>query len=301
MQKLDYLMISGDIANFSTENEYIAAAKLLEHITGAFKLDPDCVIIVPGNHDINWELSKKAYSNIPKSALPPNTPEGKCIPGSIDDEILLRNEDLYRDRFKNFSEFFYKIHYGVQYPLDYINQGIIYENEDRKILFLGLNSCWEIDHYEPYRTRASINMDALAVALDHLLDNKYDHWLKIVIFHHPVLGPEMMKDTGFLQQLADHNFQICMSGHIHEPNQDFYKYDERHSIHIIGAGIFGAPKGENKYAPLQYNLLKLDLDNREIVVETRKKDTPNGSWKADPRWGDTSKNPDWRYRIQLKK
>jgi hypothetical protein len=142
-------------------------------------------------------------------------------------------------------------------------------------------------------------MDALSTALNQLLDEKYNNWLKIVVFHHPVIGPEMMKDISFLQLLADHKFQICMSGHIHEPNQDLYKYDDRHSIHVVGAGTFGAPKRENKRVPLEYNLLKLDLDNSEIIVETRKKDDPNGSWKADPRWGDVSRNPAWKYRIPL--
>jgi predicted MPP superfamily phosphohydrolase len=301
VKKLDYLAISGDIANLSNQDEYKAAANLLKDIMTNFNLDPNCVIVVPGNHDINWGSSEDAYTNIAKSALPTDTPEENCIPADKDDEILLRDEDKYRQRFENFSEFFYKAIFGDRYPLDYINQGIFYKNEKEKILFLGLNSCWEIDHYKPYQSRASINMNALAMSLNLLMGDEYDDWLKIVVFHHPVIGPEMMKDTGFLQQLADHRFQLCMNGHIHEPNQDLYKHDDRHSIHIIGAGTFGAPKGENTRAPLQYNLLKLDLDNSKIIVESRKKDNPNGSWKADPRWGDTNQNPDWRYCIRFKK
>jgi len=51
--------------------------------------------------------------------------------------------------------------------------------------------------------------------------------------------------------------------------------------------------------PLQYNLLTLDPETKQITVETRKKEKPDGAWKADARWGDAN-NPAPRYTIQLK-
>jgi hypothetical protein len=243
--------------------------------------------------------SRNAYTYTLKSALPSEITEEKYIPAEDDDGVLLVNDDLYRLRFANFSERFYKIVNGVEYPTDYINQGIIYEDDKKKILFLGLNSCWEIDHHEPYQARSSINMDALANALSQLMDVKYDQWLKIVVFHHPISGPEIMKNTDFIQQLAAHGFQICMNGHVHEASENLYKYDNKRKIHIIGAGTFGAPKREQAIGiPLQYNFLILDLYNRRIRVETRRKEKPNGAWEADARWGDKN-NPEPRYFIDL--
>jgi hypothetical protein len=42
-------------------------------------LESDRVIVVPGNHDLNWDLSKKAYSFVFKDDLPDPLPEGCYI------------------------------------------------------------------------------------------------------------------------------------------------------------------------------------------------------------------------------
>jgi 3',5'-cyclic AMP phosphodiesterase CpdA len=68
LDKLDYLLISGDIANKSTPDEYKAAFKFVNQIQKSFGLKENQVIIAPGNHDLNWDLSAEAYSNyIPRA------------------------------------------------------------------------------------------------------------------------------------------------------------------------------------------------------------------------------------------
>ena len=54
IKQLDYLVISGDIAHFSTPEEYEAAFKLVEQLISHFELDASRVVIVPGNHDVNY-------------------------------------------------------------------------------------------------------------------------------------------------------------------------------------------------------------------------------------------------------
>ena len=54
-------------------------------------------------------------------------------------------------------------------------------------------------------------------------------------------------------------------------------------MEIISAGTFGAPIREwFPGYPLQYNLLIIHRDH--VVVETRKREAPNGTWKPDSRW-----------------
>jgi predicted MPP superfamily phosphohydrolase len=299
VKKLDYLAISGDIANFSLPSEYEAAVSLIQDIIKSFKVDPKCIILVPGNHDINWDLSKKAYSHILKSELPGGLAPRKSI-STEDGEILVLDQNTHSRRFAYFSDNFYESILGEKYPLDYDQQGILYMDNSRKIVFLGLNSSWEIDHHKPHQTRSSINMEALSIALNKLMDDIYKQWFKIAVFHHPVSGPEMMKNVDFMQLLADHGFQICLNGHIHEANENLYKYFND-NIHIIGAGTFGAPKTEQIIGiPLQYNLIVLNTKTRKMVVETRKKDKPDGAWTADARWGNKN-NPKPRYIKKLKK
>lgn len=64
---------------------------------------------------------------------------------------------------------------------------------------------------------------------------------------------------------------------------------EARGLHVIGAGTFGAPASEQVAGtPLQYNLLTFEPEKGEMIVQTRKKEKPDGTWSADARWG--SKN-----------
>ena len=296
IKRLEYLVISGDVAVRSTEQEYRAAFALVDGLVKRFGLDASRVVVVPGNHDLNWDLSEVAYPFVPKRKLPSTLPEDQYIPAG-DAGALVRDDGLYRARFANFSAHFYRrVYTGQDYPLDYEDHALFIERPEDRILFLGLNSCWQIDHH--FRDRASIHMPAFTAALDRLQSGAYDGWLKIATWHHPVAGKEMMNDE-FMQLLAVHDFQVCLHGHIHEAIEGFHKYDDRRGVRTIGAGTFGAPAREQVIGiPLQYNLLTFDPQTGEMTVQTRKKEKPNGAWSADARWGDKN-DPKPLYRFQV--
>ena len=296
VKQLNYLVLSGDIANYSTVEEYDAAYEMVDKLVKRYGLNPDRVITVPGNHDLNWDLSKKSYDFVFKSELPDSLTGGKYIDAG-DAGALIRDEEKYQQRFKHFSDRFYKKVYGKPYPLEYDRQAILHSCPDDKILFLSLNSCWELDHH--YKDRASIKSGAISHAIDQILTGNYDDWLKIAVWHHPVTSAESMKNAAFLEQLAVNGFQVAMHGHIHQAKNEFFKYDVNRGLNIIAAGTFGAPAKEQVTGiPLQYNLLVLNPDNGELTVETRKKEKVDGAWSADARWGDKN-NPVPRYVIPL--
>jgi hypothetical protein len=247
---------------------------------------------------VNWDLSEEAYRFISKRRLPAKLPEGCYIPVE-DAGVLIRDDEAYKRRFAHFNDHFYKLVCSNEYPLDYAHQAVLHVYPTNRILFLALNSAWEIDHH--FTTRAGINMVALANAVDKLLSagDDYNGWLKIAVWHNPITGREAMNDE-FLQQLAVNGFQIFMHGHIHEAEHGFYHYDERRGIHIVGAGTFGAPTRQQVPGiPLQYNLLILDPTTGKVIVETRKKEKPDGAWSADARWGDKN-SPVPRYEVVVK-
>lgn len=296
IKRLEYLVISGDVANRSTEKEYETAFAMVDGLVKRFGLDASRVVIVPGNHDLNWDLSESAYPFVSKRKLPSPLPEDRCIPAG-EAGALVRDEALYRERFAHFNTYFYRrVYSGQDYPLDYAEQCLFVERPEDRILFLGLNSSWQLDHH--FRIRSGIHMPALTRALDRLQGGKYDNWLKVAVWHHPVNGKEVMNDE-FMQLLAVHGFQICLHGHIHEAIQGFHHYDDRRRIHIIGAGTFGAPAHEQVTGiPLQYNLLTFDPKTGEMTVNTRKKEKPDGAWSADARWGDKNDPKPW-YRFKV--
>jgi UDP-2,3-diacylglucosamine pyrophosphatase LpxH len=297
IKQLNYLVISGDIANRSTEEEYDAAFYLVDKLVKRYGLDPSRVVIVPGNHDLNWDLSEAAYPFVAKRKLPNPLPEGRYIEAG-GAGALICDEAQYKQRFAYFSDRFYKKVYGKPYPLEYDQQAILHPCPQDKILFLALNSCWEIDHH--YRDRSGIHANAIANAVDQILSENYDDWLKIAVWHHSVNGSESMKNSAFLEQLAVNGFQLGIHGHIHEARDENFQYDTKRGVRIIAAGTFGAPTHEQVTGiPLQYNLLSLDPETGELTVETRKKEKVDGAWSADARWGDKN-NPVPRYTIPLR-
>ncbi len=294
---LNYLVISGDIANRSTEEEYEAAFELVDKLVKRYGLDPNRIVIVPGNHDLNWELSETAYPFVSKRKLPNPLPEGRYIDAGSTGALIC-DENEYKKRFDYFSDHFYKKIYNKPYPQEYDQQAILYPCLEDKILFLGLNSCWEIDH--EYKNRAGIHPNAITNALEQILSVNYNDWLKIAIWHHPVNGSESMKNMDFLEQLAVSGFQVGIHGHIHEAKDENFQYDTRRGLRIIAAGTFGAPAKEQITGiPLQYNLLTLDPNSGMLTIETRKKEKADGAWSADARWGDKN-NPMPRYDIKLR-
>ncbi len=304
---LDALIISGDITNKCTSDEYQAAYHFLSKFRKEFPLNDKQIIIVPGNHDVNWDTSQDAYEYIRRDKYTGSkTEEGKPDPNYVIDrdesvlEVLKPAE--YKNRFKNFCDFYQRIKPSSEYPLEYGKQYTIDVFPSLKILILGLNSAWQLDHY--YKSRASIHMGALSKALAEIRRHQeYTDYLKIAVWHHPLSSPfeDRIKDKGFLEQLATANFRLFLHGHIHKAETDQYRYEfsaEGRKLDRICAGTFGAPTKELVSAfPWQYNLLKFEGDL--LTVYTRRREEENGSWKPDYRWGIDAQTAVASYTIPL--
>ncbi|UKO99687.1 HEAT repeat domain-containing protein [Nostoc sp. UHCC 0870] len=300
--QLDALILSGDIANKSTPDEYAAAQQFLNELRQDFALQPEQIIIVPGNHDLNWQISEEeGYIPTLRRKYQGSINES-CV---IDDGgayIAVVDPENHKRRFEHFSNFYQTIK-NQPYPLDYDQQYTLDHFPNQKLLILGLNSAWQLDHH--YKSHASININALTKALTEIRRNQdYQNCIKIAVWHHPLnsASEDRITDHGFMEQLAQANFRFALHGHIHKAETSLYKYDMSASgrkLDIISAGTFGAPVWEwvSGY-PLQYNLLKF-ADNK-LTVYTRRREELNGVWKPDARWlMGAGQNPLPYYEVQL--
>ncbi|ESA36637.1 ntpase (nacht family) [Leptolyngbya sp. Heron Island J] len=280
--KLNALIISGDIANRSSPEEYEAARKFIVDLVISFRLKWPEVICVPGNHDLNWNLAKDAYRVVRRTDYQGALDEGHVIDYGEFVEVL--DPEQYKQRFSCFSCFYDNI-VNRLYPLEPERQYTLNYFPKQDLLVLGLNSAWQLDHH--YTTRAGINTNALANALIEIDENStyQDSRLKIAVWHHPLNSPDedRIKDHGFMQQLAKHGFRLALHGHIHQAMAQYYQHRAGSQIDVIAAGTFGAPVREWVPGyPLQYNLLRWE-DNR-LTVYTRKRPEPNGAWQPDAMW-----------------
>ncbi|NEN96837.1 MAG: hypothetical protein F6K50_15250 [Moorea sp. SIO3I7] len=281
---LDALILSGDIGNESTPQEYKAAQHFLDNFRKDFPLDRKQIVLVPGNHDLNWELATEAYELCDRTKDHDKLQDSDYI--KVTDQVIrVRDEAKYQQRFAHFSQFYQAIK-GQPYPLDYREQGIIDHFPDQKLLILGLNSAWQLDHH--FTDRASIHPNALTKALSEIRNSDYGKCLKIAVWHHPLNsnGSDRIIDQGFIEQLAQAGFRLFLHGHIHKAETSLFRYDLSpggRKLNGICAGTFGAPTLELRTGyPWQYNLLK--INGNQLTVRTRRREEENGAWKPDSRW-----------------
>ena len=246
LERLDYLVISGDLTNRASAEEFEQAYQFISQLIERFELSAERCIIVPGNHDLSWDQS--VYDWKQKRLVD----EQKQKPGSFarqGDGYLVRNEEKHHLRFENFGKFYHTL---VQqpYPLKADEQYLSFLFPETRLQFLAMNSAWEIDEF--FKTRSSINVSALSKGLlkaDEQTKKAKEagtlapdvNVLRIAVWHHPATGNEKIQDDAFLERLRPASVRLCLHGHVHEDRADLIGYlHPTRKIHVAGAGSFGA-------------------------------------------------------------
>lgn len=282
--RVDALILSGDIANYSIPEEYDTARRFIDKLSKGFGLDSGRIVIVPGNHDLNWTISESAYKRRRKNKYSGSAEEDDVyFEGQY---VWVKEEEEYKKRFAHFSNFYRDV-IGKEYPSEYEHQYSVSFFAETNLLVLGLNSAWRLDHH--YTSRADIHPIALSYALTLIRETPvYSRALKMAVWHHPLQSDseDRIKDSGFMEQLAKAGFRFALHGHVHKAENNLFKYDqsvEGRQIDFIGAGTFGAREKELTPAyPWQYNMLR--LGPKLLRVETRRREKKRGAWKPDARW-----------------
>jgi len=280
IERLDGLIVSGDLGTVAAPKEYVAARQFLEELMAGFSLSARQVALVPGNHDLDWDLSQQAYQLVKRAQLPKPPAEGTFIAHG-DQVIEVRSDEKYRQRFAAFAELYLQIK-GENYPLLAEEQATVTPIAEAGVLVLGLNSAFDLDHH--FKDRASLNEEAMNRAL---LKLPADPPLRIVVFHHPLLSEEGAADRihnpKAAQQLLTHGFRLALHGHVHAAGDQVYRFSGSpggKELTVVAGGTFGAPVRQWVPGyPLQYNLLL--LGRQDIVVRTRRRRDPSGAWEAD--------------------
>ena len=297
---LDAVILSGDISNHAIPSEFDAASQCMRDLQADFKLTPSQFVLVPGNHDVSWTRSKQAYKVWRREDYKEPLSAGQFIDKG--EYIEVPDDTNHRARFQPFADFYYAVRLEP-YPLDYEYQATVHHFADKKLLVLGLNSAWQLDHH--FRDRADIHGVALGRALRRIQQEpSYADCLKLAVWHHPLQSPDpdRLRDTGFVERLAQAGFRLALHGHIHKPQQGLFRYDMAASgrrIDFLGAGTCGAPTREWQPGyPLQYQLL--EFHGHRLTVRSRKREELNGSWKPDARWTQgPDQHPLAHYEIDL--
>ncbi len=292
VRELDYLILSGDFAHRGKVEEFRHARTLISRIIERFSLTAERCILVPGNHDLDfdelvytWEPSRRIQNHQPdQSSI---VPQGSGY--------LVRDENAYPMRFRNFNEALYHPLLQSPYPLRPEDQAIPLLFEEHRIQFLLLNSCWEIDEF--FQDRASIHDSALARGLmsaDSQLESAIERGrisreesiLRIAVVHHPLKGQESIPTDAYLERLVQSGFRVALHGHVHEERVELVGYKTgRGLLHVIGGGAVAArPDERPESTPALYNLLIVKPDLTNVRVYTRFRRRGGGAWSGMAVW-----------------
>jgi predicted MPP superfamily phosphohydrolase len=152
------ITVSGDIISGGNNEEiivqYKASKNFLEKLVTLFlKGDKRKIVIVPGNHDIDWNMSKSSMKKIE----PTNISElvkryhkaDKGIRWSWDDLNFyeISDEETYKNRIKHFTDFYNSFYGSISnYSPEPNEQCNIFDLPEFGIAVIGFNSCYDVDH-----------------------------------------------------------------------------------------------------------------------------------------------------------
>lgn len=204
-KQVDCLVISGDIVCCGTHDEFMRAEKIIMDILNTISLSKEKLVIVAGNHDLNWKPSEFA-------------------------EIMLSNNKVSREPYDNFVK---KLGKNIKNPLVELTS-IISKSGRKKLRILAIDS-----NYVEGPNSSGIGYipkEVLHIARD-LLDKdevsesheKIYNW--IITHHHifPVgsvfLDAARQKDVSvmgnapeILNNAIQWNVELILHGHQHQPS-----------------------------------------------------------------------------------
>jgi 3',5'-cyclic AMP phosphodiesterase CpdA len=294
----DLIVVSGDLTQHADEAEYEIALRFLEALLPIVNGDRRRVVLVPGNHDVNWAIAAQSYTPATKEEYerqaPPGEPFHQSVKRAPDGTYWRKNDATYPDRFKPFKVFFDQFYQGAHtYPLERESAFSVYDlSESLGMVVVGYNSCDEIDAYPRDGTpasldrRAFINTDAIYNA-EHspAFHAGQTSLLRVAVFHHNIRSVDHGEDflePRYLQILKRHGFDMCLHGHVHIASNDLFDATRAKVLPVIGAGSLAAPYPDRPPAvPRGYGLVVVHRRSGGIWVHTRRHDENNLVWAAD--------------------
>jgi hypothetical protein len=290
----DAIIVSGDIIqgvplgtnNYLEElsSQYSIAedflGRLCEEFVGG---DRSKLVLVPGNHDVDWNTSLLAMTEVSHDKEP--------LP-----EITFREDSQYRWNWKTkrfyqitdphrysqrlnafwvFAERFYKGVPGIPHFTPNSDYNVFQLCEGR-IGVAAFNSCAGNDCFARH---GSIRREAISASHLDLGSDNYSFELWLAVWHHNVEGPPYRTDymdIDIVYNMIGRGFSLGLYGHHHrnqaEPRHIFLP--DKNTMAIISAGSLCAgskelPTGFYR----QYNVIELADDLQSARVHVRQMET----------------------------
>ncbi|MGB2728739.1 MAG: metallophosphoesterase [Halobacteriota archaeon] len=253
------------------KKQYEEAFDLLIKIADAFvEGDRSKVIIIPGNHDVDWNLARSAMEAVdPKDQYIPALLTIKDSPYKWcwKDKVLFQitNQEVYENRFKYFYDIFSRFYDGdpLAFPLDPKRYWNLFELDYGRIIIGAFNSCLNNDCFN---LSGEISSKTISDSHLELRDKHREDSLKIAVWHHSVEGPPHHSDymaLNTVKLMIDRGYRLGIHGHQHKSDALPYSINtsKKQTMALISTGSLCAgsrelPQGFTR----QYNIIEI-FDN----------------------------------------
>lgn len=297
IRRPEAIVISGDIvqgvvlgtpdAEASLAAQYGTALAFIEELAERFvDGDRSRVIIVPGNHDIDWAVSKDAMQIVQVADFPKDLGSELFRQGSpyrwdwkTRELFLITDAARYQQRMDAFWRFF-DAFYAHAPRLLRVARGQpsnLYSLWDGRLGIAAFDSCHDNDCFAFH---GSIPREVVARAQLDLLDLG-GFGLLMAVWHHNVEGPPYRTDymdIDIVRGMIGRGFRLGLYGHQHRPDATpiQIRLADRETMALVSAGSLCAGATELPTGAMRgYNIIEINDDLRSARVHFREMSVAN--------------------------
>lgn len=248
------------------------------------------IVVVPGNHDINFPKMFSALTETDYAAV--DDKKRLELAGLIQESSSklrwswnefklyeITDTTLYDERLVDFIAFYNRFYGGTRtYPVDPAQQFDIFDFPELRLVLVGFNSCFQND---PWNRQGVIHPRAFSCACDELRKRQFRGRLRLAVWHHSTKGAPRQDDymdSDFLQQLVNHGYSLGFHGHQHKPEliDEKFAFGGDRKVNALSAStLAGGERSLASGGTRGYNRVILDTDKWEVELHVRQMANPD--------------------------
>ncbi len=269
--RIDFIVLSGDLAKYGKPDEYQAARRhFLDPLLDAAGIAPDRLFLVPGNHDLNWE----SFELLPCAVTKP-------LKSAADVEHWLNDARRFERlvepfaAYENFAETYCKTNRSVQ---GYVSR---FRASDKEIAILGLNSAIMTGRVR--RKGEACDRDNIVLGepqVHRTLGEASGAEIIVAVLHHPFDWLAEF-DRNRNQQALGTACHFILCGHQHRPAAQASIGTDGSYVCIPAGACYSRPAAGDSDYWHSYNFVHLDLDRGAGNVFFRRWSARKSEWLQD--------------------
>jgi predicted MPP superfamily phosphohydrolase len=268
----DLVLFTGDIAFSGKESEYQRAATFFKDLLRLLDLGVDRLFLVPGNHDVDRDLTKFLDRSLTKNKV----------------NIAFRDERwrrLYSERLSAFNTFYRNLFAGYPERLQTTKHGFLIPQsvsiKGVELLLLLLNAQW-CGGLNDDRGNLVLGLSVLKEDLAKYLEGSQSADLVAALMHQPVSYLASFEEQYFVTYLGK-KIDMMLRGHVHL-NEISSDRNTKGNLEIFESGALF----EDDNHPKRASLIEVNSVTKDFSMYPVKYGHEQNRWERDTSLGEPS-------------